>query len=346
MQNLKLEDIAQLAGVSRSTVSRVINNHPNVSDSVRQRVLEIISQTGYQPNLAARSLASQRSNIIGLVIPRSVSNLFIDPYFPRLTQGVAQACNESNYTLSLFLFHTKEDEHNLFPRISRPGLVDGIILQSTNAGDGLVQQLNQSRIPFVIAGRPMEVSDVSYVDVDNITGAYSAVRHLVLQGYRRIGTVTGPLNSTAGQDRLEGFKRALSESHLDYDEQLYIESDFTEGGGYYAAQRLLLQEPDALFIASDTMAFGALRAIREAGLAVPDEIALVSFDDLPIASRANPPLTTIRQPIRYLGIKLVETLLDILENGPNPPRRVIFGTQLVIRESCGANRSAPERLSL
>lgn len=342
MQNLRLEDIAQLAGVSRSTVSRVINNHPNVSDPVRQRVLEIIQQTGYQPNLAARSLVSQRSNIIGLVIPRSVSNLFIDPYFPRLTQGVAQACNESNFTLSLFLFHTKEDEHNLFPRISRPGLVDGIILQSTDTADGYYQQLNQNGIPFVVAGRPMNVSEVSYVDVDNISGAYNAVRHLVHQGYRRIGTITGPLNSPAALDRLEGFKRALSESNLDYDEQLCMESDFTEGGGYYAAQRLLVQKPDAIFIASDTMALGAMRAIREAGLAIPDDIALVSFDDLPIASRANPPLTTIRQPIRYLGIKLVEILLDILANGPTPPRRVIFGTQLVIRESCGVNQTAPQ----
>lgn len=343
MQNLTLEDIAQLAGVSRSTVSRVINDHPNVSNSVRQRVLEIIHQTGYHPNLAARSLASQRSNIIGLVIPRSVSNLFIDPYFPRLTQGVTQACNESNYTLSLFLFHTEEDERNLLPRISRPGLVDGIILQSTNAADGLFLQLSQSGIPFVVAGRPMKVSDASYVDVDNIAGAYSAVRHLVHLGYRRIGTITGPLTTTVGLDRLEGFKRALSESNLDFEEQLCTEGDFTEGAGYYGAQSLLPHKPEALFIASDIMALGALRAVREAGLAVPDEVAVVSFDDLPIASRADPPLTTVRQPIRYLGIKLVEVLLDILENGPKPPRRVIFGTELVIRESCGANRSAPQR---
>ena len=344
MQSLTLEDIAQLAGVSRSTVSRVINDHPNVSNSVRQRVLEIIQQTGYHPNLAARSLASQRSNIIGLVIPRSVSNLFIDPYFPRLTQGVAQACNESNYTLSLFLFHTEEDERNLLPRISRPGLVDGIILQSTNAADRLLQQLSQSGIPFVVAGRPMKVSDDSYVDVDNIAGTYSAVRHLVHLGYRRIGTITGPLSTTVGLDRFEGFKRALSESNLDFDEQLCTEGDFTEGGGYYGAQRLMPHKPEALFVASDTMALGALRAIRESGLAVPGDVAVVGFDDLPIAGRANPPLTTVRQPIRIMGIKLVETLLDILEKGPKPPRRVIFGTQLVIRESCGANQPAPQRL--
>lgn len=337
-QNMTLEDIARLAGVSRSTVSRVINDHPNVSASVRQRVLEIISQTGYHPNLAARSLASQRSNIIGLVFPRSVSNLFSDPYFPRLTQGVAQACNQSNFTLSLFLFHTEEDERKLFPRITRPGQVDGIIIQSTHAADELFSQLSQSDVPHVVAGRPMNVSDASYVDVDNIAGAYNAVRHLVHLGRRRIGTITGSLNTTVGLDRLEGYKRALNESNLTFDEALYAEGDFSESSAYYGVQRLLPHKPDALFIASDIMALGAMRAVHEAGLSVPEDVAIVGYDDLPPATRSTPPLTTIRQPIRRLGLKLVEILLDIIEKGPSPPRRVIFGTELVIRESCGANQ--------
>lgn len=342
-QNKTLEDIAKLAGVSRSTVSRVINDHPNVSARVRQRVWEVIQQTGYHPNLAARSLASQRSNIIALVIPRSVSNFFSDPYFPRLTQGVAQACNQSNYTLSLFLFYTEEDERKLFPRITRPGLVDGVIIQSTHAADELFLQLSQSDVPYVVAGRPMTISDASYVDVDNVAGAYNAVRHLVHLGRRRIGTVTGSLDTTVGMDRFEGYKRAIVESNFKFDGQLWAEGDFTESSGYYGAKRLLPHQPDALFVASDIMALGALRALQEAGLAVPKDIAIVGYDDLPPATRANPPLTTIRQPIRRLGAKLVETLADIIEKGPEPPRRVIFGTELVIRESCGANQPASPR---
>lgn len=336
---LTLEDVAHLCGVSRSTVSRVINDHPNVSEPVRQRVLKVIEETGYHPNLAARSLVSQCSNILGLVVSRSVQTFFTDPYFPRVTQGVAQACNENNRTLALFLIQTKEDEQNLFPRLSRPGQLDGIIIQSTHADDSLFHQLNQGDIPFVSAGRPINAPEMSYVDVDNVSGAYTAVRHLIHLGRKCIATIAGPLNTSPGLDRLRGFQRALADSNIEYNENLVDEGDFSQGSGYYCAKRLLLHKPDALFVASDTMALGAIRAIRENGLQVPGDIALVGYDDLPIALQADPPLTTIRQPIRRLGIKLVQVLLDMIENGSEPPRRVIFDTELVIRESCGANQS-------
>jgi LacI family transcriptional regulator len=341
---LKLEDVARMSGVSRSTVSRVINQHPNVSEPVRQRVWGVIQETGYHPHQAARSLALQRSNILGLVIPRSVQSFFSDPYFPRLTQGVAQACNEHNATLSLFLFHTKEDERNLFPRLSRPGLVDGIIIQATHADDDLFNQLSQSDIPFIVAGRPMNVPDASYVDVDNVRGAFTAVRHLIHQGFRRIGTITGPLNTSTGQDRLSGYRKAQDDSGIDFDERLVVEGDFSQDSGYYAAKRLLQHKPEAIFVASDMMALGALRALRENGMQVPEDIAIVGFDDIPDAAQMSPHLTTIRQPIHSMGMQLVETLLDVIDNGSKPPRRVVFGTELVIRESCGANQSMKRKL--
>ena len=336
MVSLTLEEIARKAGVSRSTVSRVINNQPNVREEVRDRVMQVVEQTGYHPNIAARSLASQRTNVIGLVIPRSVLNFFTDPYFPRLTQGVAEACNRYDYTLSLFLFHTEEDEHKLFPRITRRGMVDGVIIQATYAAHELFEQLHAGDVPFVVAGRPLDDVQSSYVDVDNVAGALVAVRHLIHQNCKRIAHIAGPLVSTAGLDRLEGYKQALSESGLSINPDLIAEGDFSEISGYYCAQRLLPAHPDAIFVASDIMAIGAMRAIREARLAVPDDIAIVSFDDVPPAAQANPRLTTVRQPIRRMGIKLVETLVDIMENGMKPPRRVLFGTELVVRESCGA----------
>ena len=336
MVNLTLEEIAYKAGVSRSTVSRVINNQPNVRVEVRNRVMQVIEQTGYHPNIAARSLASQRTNLIGLVIPRSVLNFFTDPYFPRLTQGVAEACNRYDYTLSLFLFHTEDDERKLFPRITRRGMVDGVIIQATYAAHELFEQLRAGDVPYVVAGRPIEELQSSYVDVDNVAGGLVAVRHLIHQNRRRIAHITGPLVTTAGLDRLEGYKQALAESGLSADPDLIAEGDFSEISGYYCAQRLLARHPDALFIASDIMAIGATRAIREAGLIIPDDIAIVSFDDVPPAAQSNPRLTTVRQPIRRMGIKLVETLVDIMDNGPKPPRRVLFGTELVVRESCGA----------
>jgi LacI family transcriptional regulator len=156
-------------------------------------------------------------------------------------------------------------------------------------------------------------------------------------GRQRIATITGPLNTTAGEDRAAGYRNALNQRGLTVDERLVVEGDFTEAGGYFAARRLLDCVPDAVFAASDIMAQGAMRALHERGLRIPEDVAVVGFDDLRPSSRSNPSLTTMRQPIRRLGIKLVETLLDIVENGNRPPRRVIFDTELVIRDSCGSH---------
>ena len=339
MSNLTLEDIAKQSGVSRSTVSRVVNNHPNVSEDVRKRVKEVINKTGYQPHAAARTLASQRSWMLGLVLPRSVSSFFADPYFPRLTQGIAQACNQYNYTLGLFLISTKEDEEAIFPRVSRKGLLDGILLQSDQLGDQLTDQIIQSKIPLVIIGRPFYNKNVSYIDVDNVNGAFTAVSHLIRLGYQRIGTITGVSTRTVSVDRKEGYIKALTERGRNIDESLIVEGDFTEAGGYYAMQQLLPNKPDAVFAASDIMAIGAMRALREAGLRVPEDIALVGFDDLPLATMPEPRLTTIRQPVYQFGVKAVEILLDLIENGIEPPRRIIMDTELIIRNSCGASRN-------
>jgi LacI family transcriptional regulator len=313
-----------------------VNDDPNVKENVRKHVQDVIFSTGYHPHAAARSLASQRSWMIGLVLPRSVSNFFIDPYFPRLTQGVAQACNQHNYTLGLFLMETREDEQRIFPRISRKGLLDGILLQSAQTDDKLIEHLVKSDFPVVIAGRPFNPKDVSYIDVDNVTASCQAVRHLIRLGYQRIGTITGRLNSTAGIDRMEGYRKAILEQGRDIDDSLIMEGDFTEESGYYALKRMLPAKPDAIFVASDTMAFGAMRAAREAGLSIPSDIAFVGFDDLPIAIQTEIKLTTIRQPIIQFGAMAVETLIDLIENGIKPTRHIIMDTEMIIRESCGA----------
>lgn len=336
MNKLTLEQIAELAGVSRSTVSRVVNDQASVKPEVRQRVLEVIAETGYQPNPAARSLATRRSGIIGLAIPRAVQFLFTDPYYPHLIQGVAQTCNAQGCTLALFLIHSEDEEQKLSAKVLRSQLVDGVIVSASPIDDPLIPQLVENKVPLVMVGRPNELAEVSFVDVDNVEGAYSAVSHLVRLGYERIATITGPLQTMVGLDRRQGYLNALQERGRLVDPTLIVEGDFSEAGGYLAVQRLLPHQPDALFVASDTMALGALRALREAGVAVPEEVAVIGFDDLPQAAIANPPLTTVRQPIRRVGALAVETLLDILTHGPEPPRRLVLATQLIIRASCGA----------
>lgn len=336
MPNLTLEDIAKQAGVSRSTASRVVNDDPNVSDAVRSKVQVVITQTGYHPHAAARSLASHRSWMIGLVLPRTVSNFFTDPYFPRLTQGVAQACNQHNYTLGLFLLDSKEDEKRIFPRISRKGLLDGILLQSANLEDELIDRLVSSDVPVMVVGRPFKTEGISYIDIDNVAAARKAVSYLIELGYQRIGTITGRMNSTAGIDRMEGYVKAITEHGWKIDQRLIAEGDFTEHSGYKAMQQLLSVQPEAIFAASDTMAIGAIRAVREEELRVPDNIAFIGFDDLPIASLSDFKLTTVHQPIFQFGEKAVETLIDMIENGIKPSRRIIMETELVIRDSCGA----------
>jgi LacI family transcriptional regulator len=334
-EKLTIRQIARLAGVSRSTVSRVINDHPNVSPDTRERVLEVVAETGFHPDPIARSLSSRRAGIIGLVVPLAVQSLFEDPFFPRLMQGISKGCNSHDYTLSLFLLHTLEEEVRLYARIARSQFLDGVIVTATRTGDSLISQLLTNRVPFVLHGRHSDPR-VSFVDADNANGAYTAVTHLVRLGRRRIALITGPVESLAAEDRKQGYLNALQDRKVQVVESLIIRGDFTENSSYEAMQRLLRHEPDAVFVASDSMALGALRALREAGKRVPDEVAVVGFDDMPQAATANPPLTTIRQPIQRAGLLAVEMLIDILENGADPPRRIVLPTELVIRASCGS----------
>jgi LacI family transcriptional regulator len=337
MADLTLEDIAKRAGVSRSTVSRVVNESPDVSQQVRTHVLEVIQEAGYQPHAAARALASQRSWTIGLVLPQSVSFFFTDPYYPHLTKGIAQACNQHDYTLALFLVGTKEDEEKIFPRISRKGFLDGVIVQSGHHGEQwIIGRFVDAKIPMVIAGRPFRSDNVSYIDTDNVKSAYLAVSHLIQLGRRRIALITGPTTSTVGIDRKNGYLRALLERRGEVDASLVAEGDFTEAGGFYSMQRLLPARPDAVFAASDIMALGAMRAAREAGLRIPEDMAFVGFDDLPMASLADVQLTTVRQPVVQFGEKAVEVLIDLIEHGLEPPRHILMETELVIRRSSGS----------
>ena len=332
MKRLTLEEIGKLAGVSRATVSRVINDHPNIRTEVRERVLRVIAETGYQPNMLARSLASRETKIIGLLIPSVIQDVFSDPYYPRLTQGIAQACNKNEYTLTLFLFHTKEEEKRTLQRIIGNGLVDGIIVASDNVKDPFVPLLLKNNVTVLQVGRPTEAGSVTYVDVDNVKGGYIATKHLIDEGYQRIGQIQA-IPDLVGIDRDKGYRKAFKEAGRTIDTSLIAIGDFSEESGYQAMKTLIPKQPDAVFVHSDQMAFGALRALREANLQVPDDVAIVGYDDLPIASMASPQLTTVNQPIREIGMIAAETLIDLLQNDITTPKQIILPVELVTRAS-------------
>ncbi len=332
---LTLEDIARLSGVSRSTVSRMINEEENVKDQTRQKVMQVINSYNFQPNLAARGLASGRTNVIGVVIPASVTVIFTDPYFPQLLQGVSAVCNTREYSVMLWLSEP-EYERRMISRILHNGLVDGVLVASIPMNDPIIESIVESKMPYILIGRHPSAA-VNYLDVDNVQSSRKATMHLVRLGYKRIATITGIQNQISGYDRYQGYLKALQDSNFPSRPELVAEGDFTEEGGYKAMMRLLKYKPDAVFVASDTMAYGAMRALREANLRIPEDVAIVGFDDLPNSSKTIPPLTTIRQMPSMMGSRAVEFLINAIESGVKSTQGIIMDTELVVRESCGAS---------
>lgn len=328
---LTLEDIAKISGVSRSTVSRVVNHDRKVSPTTRENVLKTIEEYNFYPNLAARGLASGHTNILGVVIPAGVPSLFTDPYFPILLQGVSTACNKRDYSVMLSLSDA-EFEKSLVGRVVQNHLVDGVIVASTLIGDPILTTLADSDLPFVIIGHQRNIV-ANEIDIDNRQPSRQATDFLIRQGYSRIATITGPLNQMAGVDRFDGYKDALLGAGMMVDERLIAEGSFTEAGGYVGMKKLLPSKPDAVFAASDVTAIGAMRCLNEVGLRVPGDIGLVGFDDIPASSTTTPALTTIRQPIHGMGEAAANLLIEIIENGSKEPHRVTLPTELVIRNS-------------
>ncbi len=333
---MNLEDIARLSGVSRSTVSRVVNDDLNVKDSTRERVLDVIRRENYRPNIAARGLAAGHTRVIGLVIPVEVSTLFSDPYFPLLIQGVSAVCNAQDYLLMLWLGEP-EYERQMADQILHSGLIGGVVLAAGLVNEPILQALAESKMPFVTIGGHPTLDRLNFVDVENVKGTQEAIYHLMGLGRRRIATIAGPESMVAGADRLIGYRNALISRDIPVDPALIVEGDFSELGGYVAMQQLLPQKPDAVFVANDNMAVGAMRAITQAGLSVPQDVALVGFDDMPVAVQLQPALTTVRQPKRRAGAAAANMLLDLIQNPrEEDPHYLMLPTELIVRKSCGA----------
>jgi LacI family transcriptional regulator len=331
-----LEEVARLAGVSRATVSRVINSSPKVSPEVQTAVEAAISELNYVPNRAARSLVARATMSIALVVPEDAHRFFGDPYFADIVQGISDRLDDSDYVLNLQLAHPSSPSDKT-RRYLLGGNVDGALVVSHHSGDHFLASLGQS-LPVVFGGRPMDAEGVPgrptdyYVDVDNRLGAVQGTRHLVKTGHHAIATITGPGDMPAAIDREQGWRDALREAGLS--DVRVAHADFSEEGGGRAAAELLDRYPDvdAIFVASDLMASGALAALAERGRAVPSDVAVVGYDDSPFARRGPIQLTTVAQPTKQMGIVMADTLLQLLD-GKQAPRVSLLHTHLVVRDS-------------
>ena len=343
---MTLEEIARLAGVSRSTVSRVVNGDRRVSDTARARVQDVISRHDYHPHAAARSLASRRMRVLGLLVSKSVGGLFTDPFYPILIQGIADACNAADHTLTMLL-DTSDDGHavaQLYGRVIRGRHVDGLVLACHAVDDPIVPRLLADRTPFVLVGRYPGAA-LSFVDVDSRGAAREAVAHLLGHGYRRIAMLCGPPHLIASIDRHAGYVTALQEAAVPPEPSRVVFADFTQRGGYRAMQGLLADQaglPEAVFAASDALAFGAMAAIQDAGLRVPDDIAVMGFDGLDEGADTQPPLSTVTQPVADLGREAVRILLASIDDPDRAPEQRFLPTRLTLRGSCGCAFAALE----
>ena len=329
-----LDEVAVLAGVSRATVSRVVNESPRVSPEAREAVRSAIDQLSYVPNRMARSLVTRRTDTIALVLSEPNSQVFSDPFFASIVHGVSTALAETDLTLVLLTARDAREQQKI-GRYARQGHVDGVVLMSLHSEDLLPDILTGAGVPLVLCGRPYDGREVPHVDADNRGGARSATEHLLGLGRSRVATVTGPMDMIAGVDRHAGWEQAHRAAGLVPAASLVAHGDFTEAGGEAATAELLLRRPDldAVFVASDPMAVGALRALRAAGRRVPDDVAVVGFDDAAVAATTDPPLTTVAQPLDRMTTELVELLRRQIDGDPDPAPARICATRLVRRAS-------------
>ncbi|MEV3928346.1 MULTISPECIES: LacI family DNA-binding transcriptional regulator [unclassified Streptomyces] len=334
-----LEEVAARAGVGRGTASRVINGSPRVSAQTREAVEAAVAELGYVPNRAARALAGNRTDAIALVVPESETRFFAEPYFSDIVRGVGAALADTEMQLLLTLAGNDRERRRLAQYLTAHR-VDGVLLVSVHADDPLPDLLEQLGMPSVISGRRHAAETLPSVDSDNFEGARAAVDHFISRGRRSIATITGRLDVYGAQRRLDGYRKALAAAGLDPDERLIAPADFSEEGGARAMRELLERRPDvdAVFAASDVMAAGARQVLRESGRRIPDDVALIGFDDSAVARHMDPPLTSVRQPIEEMGRTMTRVLLQEIANRssddvPEDRPRIVLPTELVVRES-------------
>ena len=333
------QDVAGLAGVSRTTVSFVLNNVPGmrISDDTRQRVYEAAKQLDYHPDATARRMVQRRTYIIGFVLRQTPDQAFADHFLPQVLHGLSRAAATQGY--HILIEPAPPDDSDSYLRLIHERHVDGIVLSGPRFDDQEPLRAHAESSPVVLMGQ-LPNTDLPFVDVDNVSGAATVTRHLINLGHRRIAFISNAKPAyTASADRLAGYRQALAAAGIAFNESLVRYGDFAPASGEAAMIDLLrlIPRPTAVFVASDTVAIGALKAIRTAGLAVPHDIALVGFDDAPQSEFIDPPLTTVRLPAYGLGWGAADLLIRLINKEFIRQPAVLLETELIVRKSCGAH---------
>ena len=332
-----IKHVADLAHVHPSTVSRVFCDSTKISEATRQRVLEAANQLNYHPSAIARSLTTQRAHTLGMVIPYTHEEFFLDPFFPEVLRGLADVSCRQGFRLMLAGVDDPVDEPQAALQLIRSRQVDGMVVQASRVGVDTTDVLLAERLPFVLLGRPVKDGPaISWIEVNARQATQEAIQYLIGLGHRRIGFIGGQPNLVVTLDRLEGYRQALEEAGLHYDERLIGYGEFRQEGGARAMRRLLaLREdrPTGVFAANDLMAIGAMQAVGDAGLSVPRDCSVVGSNDSPIASLVSPRLTSSRAPYYELAREAASALIGQLDNQRAEPVKKLIPCQLIVRDS-------------
>ncbi|MFW5981126.1 MAG: LacI family DNA-binding transcriptional regulator [bacterium] len=336
MKNITIKDVAREAGVSPSTVSRVLSDSERISSKTKKKVRRIMRELGYHQNFIARSLVTQKTNSIALVMARPTQEAFDNPFFSMVIQGISKIAQKKHYSLVLSSTSNYLEEQEETLKLIRNHKVDGIILMASRDNDKLIKELKEMNFPFVLIGRSPEYKDIPIVNNDNIKAAFNMTKYLIKHKYEKILAISGPEEYIVSQDRIKGFQKALAGKNNIKKSEIILTRDFTYQEGYRIVKGLFENEKklyQAIFAFDDLLALGALRAVQEFQLKVPEEIAIVGFNDDPIASYLKPSLSTVKVPIIKMGEKAAEMLIMIINKDDYNGEEIILETELILRES-------------
>ncbi|MDQ6423160.1 LacI family DNA-binding transcriptional regulator [Paenibacillus sp. LHD-117] len=330
-----IKDIAKAAGVSPSTVSRVVSNHPRISKATTEKVKRIMDEMGYHPNVMAKSLVSKTTRTLAILLPRPAEELFQDFFFGELLRGILAQSTRAGYDMLLAAATSQHDEKETISRLVLGRRVDGIILLSARKNDPLIEMLNKHGFPTVLVGRPEGNVNILSVDNDNEQAAYDATHHLIIQGHERIGFVSGPPELTVSHDRMTGYRRAMNEAGLPMRSEWIVEGEFLQQSGYRAMSFMmgLPERPSGLVVIDDVVGFGVLRGLSELGFSVPQDISLVSFNNIALSELATPPISSVDIGTYQLGYSASQLLIRHINEDDIYQERMIIPHRLIVRDS-------------